>query len=463
MPCSEKRARLLLERGRARVHRLFPFSIRLIDRHTGNCQLQPVKLKIHPGSKTTGIALVRETRTNDPHMGETGISIHVLNQFELIHRGQQISAALTARRRMRDNRRRRLRYRAARFLNRRKPKGWLPPSLRHRVHTTTAWVRRLQRLAPVSAIAQELVRFDTQRMQNPDISGVEYQQGTLAGYEVRQYLLEKWGRQCAYCGTKKKPLQIDHIHPKARGGSDRVSNLALACEPCNQKKGALPVERFLARKPDKLRTVLAQAKKPLRDAAAVNTTRWALFHALAALGLPLTTGSGGRTQWNRSRLGLPKTPALQAVCVGDTDAVVGWNRPALTIKATGRGTYQRTNMDGDGHPCGYLIRQKRIKGFQTGDMVIARVPAGKNTGVHRGRVAVRTTGRFDIQTARGVIQGVSHKYCQLLQRADGYGYYSILRTQKGRYRASSRHQKAEISAPIRNTDTRHTKPAPIFE
>jgi 5-methylcytosine-specific restriction endonuclease McrA len=85
-----------------------------------------------------------------------------------------------------------------------------------------------------------------QQTENPEISGAEYQQGQLQGYEVREYLLEKWGRKCAYCGAEYTPLQVEHIQPKARGGSNRISNLTLACQPCNQRKGAMPVEQFLA-------------------------------------------------------------------------------------------------------------------------------------------------------------------------------------------------------------------------
>ncbi|CAK0764644.1 5-methylcytosine-specific restriction enzyme A [Gammaproteobacteria bacterium] len=88
-----------------------------------------------------------------------------------------------------------------------------------------------------------------QKMENPEISGVEYQQGTLEGYEAREYLLEKWARECAYCGKKDVPLNIDHIHPKARGGSNRISNLTLACHPCNEKKGSQDAKVFLAKDP----------------------------------------------------------------------------------------------------------------------------------------------------------------------------------------------------------------------
>ena len=185
----------------------YPISIRIVDRNVNDCELQPLKIKLDPGSKTTGIALVREEETVDVATGEISITVNVINLLELTHRGRQISEALTTRRQMRRRRRGNLRYRSPRFLNRTKPERWLAPSLQHRVDTTRAWVDRLQDLAPVTAIAQELVRFDMQQMENPEISDVEYQQGTLAGYEVREYLLEKWGRECAYCGAKDVPLQ----------------------------------------------------------------------------------------------------------------------------------------------------------------------------------------------------------------------------------------------------------------
>ena len=426
MPCSEKRARRLLGSGRARVHRLIPFVIRLVDRDIAGCALQPVKIKIDPGSKFTGIAVVRDTKGIDVATGEIGITVHVLNLFELLHRGRQISEALTARRQMRSRRRGNLRYREPRFLNRgNKATGWLAPSLMHRVQTTMAWVKRIQRWAPVLAISTELVRFDMQQMENPEISGVEYRQGTLAGYEVREYLLNKWNRECAYCGAKNVPLQIEHIHSKACGGSNRVSNLALACQTCNQKKAAQDVRVFLAKDAKRLDRILAQAKRPLKDAAAVNATRWALFNALKTAGIPVSTGSGGLTKYNRVQLGIPKTHALDAVCVGSVSAVTGWQKPALSIKATGRGSYQRTRLDAFGFPRGYLTRGKRIQGFQTGDMITADVTKGKKIGFYVGRVAVRASGSFNVQTATGVAQGISHKYCRVLQRADGYGYSTV--------------------------------------
>jgi 5-methylcytosine-specific restriction endonuclease McrA len=403
-----------------------PFSIRLVDRCVNDSVLQPLQIKLDPGSKTTGIAIVRESERVDIETGEIHTTVHVLNLFELTHRGRQISEALTARRQMRRRRRATLRYRKPRFLNRgNKGKGWIAPSLQHRVETTVSWGNRLTRLAPITGIAQELVRFDLQQMENLEISGMEYQQGTLAGYETREYLLNKWGRECAYCGAKNTALQIEHIHPTAKGGSDRVSNLTLACQPCNQQKSAQDLNTFLAKDPQRLARIQAQAKRPLKDVAAVNTTRWTLFQALQATGLSVTTGSGGLTKCNRVRLGIPKTHALDAACVGSIDALSHWEKPTLAIKATGRGSYQRTRLNAYGFPRGYLTRQKRIHGFQTGDQVKAEITKGKKTGSYVGRVAVRASGSFNIQTAQGVVQGIGYRCCKVIQRADGYGYSQL--------------------------------------
>lgn len=424
MPCSEKRARLLLARGRAVVHRRVPFVIRLKDRTIERSEVQPLRVALDPGSRATGMALVREKETVDTGTGEVSRQRTALNLFELVHRGHRIRKQLDQRRQFRRRRRgANLRYRAPRFDNRRRPQGWLAPSLRHRVDTTMAWVRHLCRWIPVSAIGIETVRFDTQKLQNPEISGVEYQQGELAGYEVREYLLEKWGRECAYCGAEDTPIEIEHIVPKSRGGSDRVSNLTLACRTCNQAKGNRDIREFLAHDPERLAKILAQAKTPLRDAAAVNATRWALYRALVDTGLPVEAGTGGQTKWNRTRLGIPKTHALDALCVGQVDKVRDWQVPVLRIRCTGRGSYQRTRLTKQGFPRGYLTRSKSAFGFQIGDLVRAVVTKGKKAGTYLGRIAIRASGSFNIQTAGGLVQGIHHRFCTLLQRADGYGYF----------------------------------------
>jgi hypothetical protein len=188
MPCSEKRARQLLERRRAVVHRMYPFTIRLKDRVGGD--VQPVRIKLDPGSKVTGLAVVRETDTGQ----------HVLCLAEIAHRGHTVAKHMESRSGYRRRRRgANLRYRAPRFDNRRRPEGWLTPSMRSRVGNILTWVARLRRWIPVAALSQELVKFDLLKRENPEISGAAYQRGTLAGCELREYLLEKWGRTCADC------------------------------------------------------------------------------------------------------------------------------------------------------------------------------------------------------------------------------------------------------------------------
>ena len=231
-----------------------------------------------------------------------------------------------------------------------------------------------------------------------------------------------YSRACVDCGVENVPLAIDPIHLRSKGGSDRVSNLAIACHDCNQRKGNRPLADFWARDPERTQKIRKQAKAPLKDAAAVNSTRWALYQRVKATNLPVEVASGGRTKWNRQRLNIPKAHCLDAACVGHVDAIANWHQPGLAIKATGRGSYQRTRLTKYGFPRGYWIRSKSAFGFQTGDLVKAIVTSGKKAGTYLGRVAIRASGSFNIQTGNGLVQGIHHRVCTLIQRADGYGY-----------------------------------------
>ena len=408
-PCHPARARELLRKGKAAVFRRVPFTIILKYAPSGNPA--EVKVKIDPGSRTTGMALVMERRGMD----------EVVWASELGHRGLEVKAKLDKRRALRRGRRsRKTRYRAPRFLNRRRKEGWLPPSLESRVYNVVTWVKRLHRLSPVAGLSMELVKFDTQAMQAPETRSVEYQQGTLYGYEVREYLLEKWGHRCAYCGAENVPLEIDHVVPRSRGGSNRVSNLTLACHDCNQKKGSRPIEEFLCRKPEVLRKVLSQAKMPLKDAAAVNATRWALLERLKVTGLSVECGTGGRTKYNRTTQGYPKKHWIDAACVGKSgeDVRLAPDLNVLSIEAMGRGNRQMCRMDRYGFPRTGPKSIRTVHGFRTGDLVRAVVPNGRHAGAYRGRVAVRASGSFRI----GDTDGVSWRHCYRLQYGDGYQY-----------------------------------------
>ena len=406
-PITPRRARELLTKQKAAVFRMYPFTL-ILKHAVPQPQLKLLTVKLDPGSKVTGIAVLD---------GE-----NVIWSAELEHRGWQIKNALEARRSLRRSRRNhKTRYRQPRFNNRKRKEGWLAPSLMHRVLTTETWIKRLCRYAPITQITMELVKFDTQKMQNPEIDGVEYQQGELAGYEVREYLLEKWGRKCAYCDKEGVPLQIEHIYPRAKGGSNRVSNLTLSCERCNLKKGTKSVDEFLKKDASRLEKIKRQAKQPLKDAAAVNTTRWALFRTLENI-LLTKTGTGGQTKYNRTRLELPKEHWIDAACVGEVKKLNLLTQQPLRIKTTGWGTRQMCGTDKYGFPIRHRGRKQVHFGFRTGDIVKAIVTSGKKVGEYVGRVLCRQTGSFDIATKMGRVAGISYRFCTPIHKKDGYSY-----------------------------------------
>ncbi len=405
-PCHEAVARKLLKQGKAAIYRRFPFTI-ILKKSVDESKIETTyRLKIDYGSRHTGLAILR------------GQEVVWLGQLD--HR-TDIKERIDKRRAFRRARRnRKTRYRKPRFLNRKRKEGWLPPSLESRVQNIQTWVSRLKKLCPIGHISYENVKFDTQLMRNPEISGVEYQQGTLQGYEVREYLLEKFGRKCCYCRKENVPLEVEHIIPKSRGGTDRVDNLCLACRDCNERKGNQTAEEF------GYPHIQEQVKESLKDASVVNATRWKVYDVLKQTGLEVECGTGARTKMNRIRLGLPKTHYFDACCVGEStpNHLHFKTKEVLFIKAKGRGSRSRTNLDKYGFPRGYLARQKFFFGFQTGDMIKAVVLRGKYKGVWFGEVSCRKTGSFDIKGKDGkrIAQGINYKYIQVIQRFDGYTY-----------------------------------------
>ncbi|MFG6101224.1 RNA-guided endonuclease IscB [Leptothoe sp. EHU-05/26/07-4] len=420
MPVHPKQARKLLEAGKASVFRRYPFTL-ILKREVQDIIVHPLTLKIDPGSKVTGFALVTDR-------GE------VVWRMQLEHRGFQISERLTHRAQMRRHRRSNLRYRKPGLPNQKKPKGWLAPSLMHRVQTTETWVKRVCKFCLVKEIWIERVKFDTQLMQNPEVSGVDYQQGTLQGYTVREYLLEKWGRQCAYCGKTDTALEIEHIHPKSKGGSNRVSNLTLACNRCNQSKGNRDVEDFLKRRKGGtaiLERVLKKAKQPLRDTAAVNATRFNICDTLTAH-KPVETFAGAQTKMNRIALGMPKKDpkndplnnhCIDAACIGETPVLELASTKPLLVKCVGFGGRQRCQTDKYGYPVKHRPLRP-IHGYQSGDIVTVNNPKGKNQGLHTGKLypysGADKRGEIIIGKRR---MGVSLKnIIKVNHRKDGYTY-----------------------------------------
>ncbi len=422
-PCTPKRAKQLQRAGIAKAIRRYPFTL-ILSKDTTPPEPY-LSLRIDPGSKFTGFALV--TPKNEVIWG-----------MELEHRGQQISQSLTKRADFRRNRRnRKTRYRKARF-DRKKPTGWLAPSLMHRVQTVTTWIKRICRYSPVRAIVIEKVKFDTQKLDNPTIEGIEYQQGTLAGYTLREALLEHWGRECAYCGATEIPLQIEHIKPKSSGGSNRFNNLTLACPQCNQAKGNRPVEEFLTDKVSLLNKIKSHCKKSLADVAAVNSTRNQIFEVAASTGLKILAGNGALAKLVRTKSNLPKAHWIDAASNSlDLQPIKLLTYQPLLVTCKGHGNRQARRCNKQGFPAitsikidsetgkkivNYINAKKVYKHIKTGDIVKLTLEKDR-----KHALAGTYTARVKTPTAKGAevkIQGhrISSNLFKFIHRGDGYDY-----------------------------------------
>ena len=385
MPTRPSRARRLVRQGRARkVWEKGLFSIRMLDVNTDDPDVvvDGVGLNIDPGAKATGLAVVSDS--------EAGRHAHAL--IELRHRGSRIRNRMDKRRMMRRSRRSRLRNRQPRFDNRTRPEGWLPPSLVTRLANTETWVRRLSAIFPIRLARVETARFDTQLMQDAEVTGREYQQGDLAGWQLRSYVFHRDGRRCAYCGNAKaERYETDHIVPRSRGGTDRVSNLVVCCRVCNIEKGNVSVEDFLTGSPTRLAAIRRTQRAALAGASQMNIIVPGLIRRLEAMGLLVAQYDAYTTSWNRKRLGVPKTHVNDALCVGRAQALVNVPERKTLVQSVGRGDRQMLRpADRHGNPrgqgyrdycalprqrqgytsCpGHRSQQKRVQRVASGDLV----------------------------------------------------------------------------------------------
>lgn len=348
-----------LRKGLAEVVSREPFTIRL--RFETTAYRQPVTVGVDTGSQTVGIAATAN--------GE------VVYQAEVALR-DDIHAKMMQRHQYRRSRRgRKTRYRKARWANRRRQAGWLAPSLRSKAEATVKAVRYTSCLLPVHQVNVEIGSFDTHKLQNPEVSGQEYQRGELFGYLVREYLLSKWKRKCCYCGATQVPLQMEHIVPRSRGGSDRVDNLALACEPCNVKKGMQTAREF------GYPQIQAQAKMPLKDAAHVSSMKTdVVTHFREQFGAEqVRITFGYETKYKRIQvLQLPKShtnDALAIACkVGETA------RPCEVVhyqRCIGRGQYQRFNGKHSEHK---VWASRKVRGWKLYELIEANGEVGFISG-----------------------------------------------------------------------------------
>jgi len=169
MPTTPRKARVLLKEGKATVVERCPFTIQL--RYATGETKQPIKLGVDIGYKTIGFSA--KTKKSELLSGTLTLR-------------KDLSKKLTERRMYRRNRRNRLWYRKPRFLNRKTEEGWLAPSIQHRYATHIRLVNKVESMLPITFKKVEVANFDAQKIQHPEIKGVEYQQGELHGYEVRE-------------------------------------------------------------------------------------------------------------------------------------------------------------------------------------------------------------------------------------------------------------------------------------
>lgn len=404
---SNAEARILIRKKLAVIHKIYPFTIRLRDNScVGNDKSYTVK--IDPGSRHTGVAIIDDKDS-------------VVMLAEIEHRGHIIKKDLDSRRNARKSRRqRKTRYRPARFLNRTKPKGWLAPSVKSRTDNVINFIKKYKKLINIDKVMIENVSFDTAQMTSDvNLVGTAYQQGPLYQKELRSFIFSRSDGKCVYCGAVA--TEIDHIIPRAKGGTNSVYNLAASCRTCNQMKSNLTLKDF-GKLVGKNFSHLEPKKLP-KYAAIVQSARNYMVREITKLISDTTLHDAWLTKYNRDSLGLPKQHYYDALSVGEVPIkFIFLADKVLVISAKGRGSRQMCRVDKYGFPRTSAKASKSVRGFQTGDMVKAIVPSGLKQGVYLGKVAVRSSGYFNIQTKTKTIQGIGHQYCHIIQRSDGYSY-----------------------------------------
>lgn len=296
MPCTQRKARILLKENKAKIIRYQPFTIQLTV-PTGE-STQEVHLGVDTGAKHIGIAAT------------SGNKVLVKGEIELrddIHKNMQTRFALR-----RDRRNRNTRYREVRFLNRKRRDGWLPPTIQSKLDAIFMWIDRFCDLLPNPILHIEVGKFDIQKMINPDIENEEYQNGQCAGYyDVRYFVFARDNYTCQVCKKQNKILNTHHLLYKSRGGSDRADNLITVCTDChsseNHKEGGILYEWMLKHK----------KVKQYKEATFMNIIRKRTFQKY--LDAIITYGS--ETSPYRKELGLDKTHYNDAIAISKIENI----------------------------------------------------------------------------------------------------------------------------------------------
>ena len=395
----------LLKTQKAHIVSYEPFTIQLNyepDTHI----IQPMTLGVDSGAIHSGYSVANEHRE--------------YYSAEVIAR-DDISKRLSDRRMYRQNRRsRKTQYRKPRFNNRKnKKKGWLPPSLEQKVAVQLNEIDHLHHYFPIETIIVEVAEFDIQKIKNPDISGIEYQQGTLQGYNIRNYLLEKHKRKCFYCGKTVSNFEVEHMIPKTRDGSNRIDNLTLSCHDCNQKKDTLTAEEFIRQTlPAKKAAIklkqLPNEKRLFKYMAHMNATRWALYNAINEKYPNVKMTYGYITKYNRIKANLPKAHHVDAKCITGFATVPSIDQIVVKIKMRRHNRQLHRSTFSKGHVRKAAGLSTIVFGFQLYDLVCFNN--------HRYYIKSRkSSGCFRLTSVEGLKEeNRSYKKLTLLTHTNAY-------------------------------------------
>ena len=290
MPCSPRKARILLKNGKAKVVKREPFTIQLIYGSSG--YRQNITLGVDSGSKHVGLSATTEKK--ELYAGDLELRNDIVD-------------LLATRRQNRRTRRNRLRYREPRFDNRvkSKHKGWLAPSIEHKIQSHLTIIDTLHRILPITKIVVEVASFDTQKLKNHNIANEEYQQGNLLGFwNVREYVLFRDNHTCQACKGKSKCniLNVHHIESRKTGGNAE-NNLVTLCEVCHDKYHKGLIKQIWER------------GKNYRDGAFMGIMRWAFYERLKETYENVSMTYGYITKNTRIQSGLPKDHYIDARCI----------------------------------------------------------------------------------------------------------------------------------------------------
>ncbi|MFQ6062653.1 MAG: RNA-guided endonuclease IscB, partial [Methanosarcinales archaeon] len=291
----------------------------------------------------------------------------------------------------------------------------LAPSVKSKADSIIHEVKRLSKILPVSEIILEVASFDTQKMTNPNINGVQYQQGTLHGYEIKQYLLTKYGHKCVYCKGKSgdKILQVEHVIPSSRGGTDRVSNLVIACKTCNMQKGNKTASEFGFLNIQKQ----AEKHKSFRYSALSQSYKNYLLQELSR-NWKVRKTYGYRTKFYRIKLGLDKSQINDAIAIVSKDNSVEIPNSYLLERQIKKRlpVHRLWNENKKGKPILRTVADREIFGYKLWDKVRAyHSKKGLISGYITG---LRASGSFEIRSLKKdlLAGGITYKKLELIER-----------------------------------------------